>query len=112
MFSEVRDFTSIKRDIESVTVLCEQGLQSEEHLEMLMNNLSTARGLMLQYNLRLVISIAKHFVGRGVELQDIIQEGILGLMRAVDKFEASKGFKFSTYAHWWIRQVSTLICPQ
>lgn len=78
---------------------------------MLMNNLSTARGLMLQYNLRLVISIAKHFVGRGVELQDIIQEGILGLMRAVDKFEASKGFKFSTYAHWWIRQVNTLIRP-
>ncbi|CAL8466126.1 g5662 [Coccomyxa elongata] len=84
-----------------------QGLQSEEHLEMLMNNLSTARGLMLQYNLRLVISIAKHFVGRGVELQDIIQEGILGLMRAVDKFEASKGFKFSTYAHWWIRQAAS-----
>ena len=76
---------------------------------MLKNNLSTARGLMLQYNLRLVISIAKHFVGRGVELQDIIQEGILGLMRAVDKFDASKGFKFSTYAHWWIRQVRTLL---
>lgn len=84
-----------------------QGLQSEKHLEMLLNNLSMARGLMLQYNLRLVISIAKHYVGRGVELQDIIQEGILGLMRAVDKFEASKGFKFSTYAHWWIRQAAS-----
>jgi RNA polymerase primary sigma factor len=82
-----------------------QGLKSEAHLELLLSNVSLARCLMLQYNLRLVISIAKHYVGRGVELQDLIQEGILGLMRAVDKFEGSKGFKFSTYSHWWIRQV-------
>ncbi|KAK9902018.1 hypothetical protein WJX75_001343 [Coccomyxa subellipsoidea] len=90
-----------------------QGLKSEAHLELLLSNVSLARCLMLQYNLRLVISIAKHYVGRGVELQDLIQEGILGLMRAVDKFEGSKGFKFSTYSHWWIRQaVSRCVSEQ
>jgi hypothetical protein len=63
---------------------------------------------MLRFNTRLVISIAKAYKGRGVELQDLIQEGLLGLLRAVDKFEPARGFKFSTYAHWWIRQVWSL----
>ena len=63
-----------------------------------------ARALMVEFNLRMVISIAKKYCGKGVELGDLIPEGLLGLRKAIDKFDATKGFKFSTYSHWWIRQ--------
>lgn len=63
-----------------------------------------ARQQMIEHNLRLVVSIAKHYVRRGVELLDLIEEGNLGLMHAIDKFEPERGFRFSTYATWWIRQ--------
>jgi RNA polymerase nonessential primary-like sigma factor len=63
-----------------------------------------SRQSMIEHNLRLVVSIAKGYAGRGVPLADLIQEGNLGLMHAIDKFEPERGFRFSTYATWWIRQ--------
>ncbi len=64
----------------------------------------SARQVMIEHNLRLVVSIAKHYVNRGVVLLDLIEEGNLGLMHSIGKFEPERGFRFSTYATWWIRQ--------
>ncbi len=63
-----------------------------------------ARQAMIEHNLRLVVSIAKGYLGRGVPMGDLIEEGNLGLMHSIDKFEPERGFRFSTYATWWIRQ--------
>ena len=66
--------------------------------------MSEARQLLVQFNLRLVVSICRKYLGRGVAIADLIPEGITGMVKAIEKFDASRGFKLSTYAHWWIRQ--------
>jgi RNA polymerase nonessential primary-like sigma factor len=63
-----------------------------------------ARQMMIEHNLRLVVSIAKNYLGRGLPMPDLIEEGNLGLMHAIEKFEPERGFRFSTYSSWWIRQ--------
>jgi len=87
---EVELTRAMKRDLK---ILAKQGRKARAHL--------------LEANLRLVVSLAKRYTGRGMPLLDLIQEGNLGLIRAMEKFDYAKGFKFSTYATWWIRQAIT-----
>ena len=85
-------------------------LSSEEEAEVSLaveNGDDSARNKLAESNLRLVVSIAKRYVGRGLLFLDLIQEGNIGLMKAVEKFDYGKGYKFSTYATWWIRQAIT-----
>ncbi len=100
-FNEENYFQQIKKipllSIEEEQNLIKRALQGEIE----------AKNLLVCSNLRLVNSIAKKYIGRGVPLQDLIQEGSIGLMKAIDKFDLSKGVKFSTYATYWIRQVIT-----
>ena len=85
-------------------------LSLEEEMELserIVNGDEEAKNILAESNLRLVVSIAKRYVGRGMLFLDLIQEGNIGLMKAVEKFDADKGYKFSTYATWWIRQAIT-----
>ena len=85
-------------------------LTMEEEIELaerMLEGDEAARKRLSEANLRLVVSIAKRYVGRGMLFLDLIQEGNLGLIKAVEKFDYTKGYKFSTYATWWIRQAIT-----
>jgi RNA polymerase primary sigma factor len=93
--------------------LTDEELDRKDVLELAVQQGRLAHNRLAQSNLRLVVSVAKRYIGRGLNFLDLIQEGNLGLLRAVDKFDHTLGFKFSTYATWWIRQaISRAIADQ
>jgi RNA polymerase primary sigma factor len=103
-----REVFSGYRQIETEAGITIDGLREAWHrITNIQSLICELKNNLVKHNLRLVISVAKHYVSRGLSLPDLIQEGNIGLMKSVDKFKHEKGFKFSTYATWWIRQAIT-----
>lgn len=109
ILNELRERMSDGREKDSAVVeaYCNLDEDFEKLLKAVAHQGDEAKQCLSEANLRLVVSIAKRYVGRGMLFLDLIQEGNLGLIKAVDKFDYNKGFKFSTYATWWIRQAIT-----
>ncbi len=105
--TSLANIPALVNDVEFVQKLEARELDLREHLDGLQKESEIAKDLLTEANLRLVVSVAKKHIGHGMSLLDLIQEGNIGLIRAVEKFNPHKGFKFSTYATWWIRQAIT-----
>jgi RNA polymerase primary sigma factor len=106
-----REVTKLRRELRElerpVCVSAVELKRSAQRLAVAEHQVERARSHMIEANLRLVVSIARRYLNRGLPMSDLIQEGNIGLMRAVEKFEWRRGYKFSTYATWWIRQAVT-----
>jgi len=102
--ASVVDFQKKISSLEFLSGIEKRSIEIDAYFKLMARKARLATDRLIQSNLRLVISVARKYIGRGMPLPDLVQEGNIGLMRAVDKFDYRKGYKFSTYAHWWIRQ--------
>jgi RNA polymerase primary sigma factor len=106
-WSQMASLVAEPVNLEFLSKLRAKNQQLKAHFSEVKKTASAAEKRLIEANLRLVVSVAKKYAGHGIPLLDLIQEGNMGLFRAVDKFQYRKGYKFSTYAHWWIRQSIT-----